>query len=269
MDTSILPQDQSFGQKSAGDSTLLNVSRMPIPRKRATILWDRTLEDVFEDDDGEMEEEPSMSREAVQDNAGNEVVIAKEKYMVCARATLRISIAWNLEAMYSGFLHLALLFFFCFPPHHLILPKCSVWNYRWDYLSLGAYCGKIMNGVKLSSKNCRFGFGFLFFWHPMVSIRKALPVFRQHKIVPLLFYTQESSGPCSLRNSNFSHFWGRQGVGKQRTRDHFMEVSLIPKKGHMGKKGQILWILSLSLKVTLGNSVINLVLCRNTHSVQT
>ncbi|XP_032922701.1 kinesin-like protein KIF20B [Catharus ustulatus] len=82
MDTSILPQDQSFGQKSAGDSSLLNVSRMPIPRKRATILWDRTLEDVFEDDDGEMEEEPSMSREAVQDNAGNEVVIAKEKYMM-------------------------------------------------------------------------------------------------------------------------------------------------------------------------------------------
>uniref|UniRef100_A0A8C3U5T0 Kinesin family member 20B n=1 Tax=Catharus ustulatus TaxID=91951 RepID=A0A8C3U5T0_CATUS len=90
MDTSILPQDQSFGQKSAGDSSLLNVSRMPIPRKRATILWDRTLEDVFEDDDGEMEEEPSMSREAVQDNAGNEVVIAKEKYMVCARMLVNL-----------------------------------------------------------------------------------------------------------------------------------------------------------------------------------
>lgn len=171
MDTSILPQDQSFGQKSAGESSLLNVSRMPIPRKRATILWDRTLEDVFEDDDDEMEEEPSMSREAVQDNAGNEVVIAKEKYMVCARATLGISIAWNLEAMYSGFLHLAPLFFFCFPPHPLILPKSSVWNYRWDYLCLGAYCGKILNCVKLSS------FGFLFFWHPMVGIKKTLPVF--------------------------------------------------------------------------------------------
>ncbi|NXH62845.1 KI20B protein, partial [Rhabdornis inornatus] len=83
MDTSILPQDQSFGQKLAGESSLLNVSRMPIPRKRATILWDRTLEDVFEDDDDEMEEQPSVSREeAVQENAGNEVVIAKEKYMM-------------------------------------------------------------------------------------------------------------------------------------------------------------------------------------------
>ncbi|NWW02387.1 KI20B protein, partial [Oreocharis arfaki] len=85
MDTSILPQDQSFGQKLAGESSLLNVTRMPIPRKRATILWDRTLEDVFEDDGDEMEEQPSMSREeAVQENEGNEVVIAKEKYMVCA-----------------------------------------------------------------------------------------------------------------------------------------------------------------------------------------
>ncbi|KAM4896758.1 kinesin-like protein KIF20B [Sylvia borin] len=84
MDTSILPQDQSFGQKLAGDSSLLSVTRMPIPRKRATILWDRTLEDVFEDDDdNEMEEKPSMSREeAVQKNEGNEVVIAKEKYMM-------------------------------------------------------------------------------------------------------------------------------------------------------------------------------------------
>ncbi|NXE66390.1 KI20B protein, partial [Calcarius ornatus] len=83
MDTSILPQDQSFGQKLAGESSLLNVSRMPIPRKRATILWDRTLEDVLEDDDDEMEEQPTMSREeAVQENEGNEIVIAKEKYMM-------------------------------------------------------------------------------------------------------------------------------------------------------------------------------------------
>ncbi|NXO16441.1 KI20B protein, partial [Oriolus oriolus] len=83
MDTSVLPQDQSFGQKLAGESTLLNVTRMPIPRKRATILWDRTLEDVFENDDDEMEEQSSTSREeAVQENEGNEVVIAKEKYMM-------------------------------------------------------------------------------------------------------------------------------------------------------------------------------------------
>lgn len=115
MDTSILPQDQSFGQKSAGESSLLNVTRMPIPRKRATILWDRTLEDVVEDDDVEMEEESSGSREsAVQESEENEVVITKEKYMVCARATFRISIAWSHEAMYSAFLLLS-LFYFSFP----------------------------------------------------------------------------------------------------------------------------------------------------------
>ncbi|XP_063261730.1 kinesin-like protein KIF20B [Prinia subflava] len=83
MDTSILPQDQSFGQKLAGESSLLSVTRMPIPRKRATILWDRTLEDVFEDDDDEMEEQPSLSREeTVQKDDENEVVIEKEKYMM-------------------------------------------------------------------------------------------------------------------------------------------------------------------------------------------
>ncbi|NWR17681.1 KI20B protein, partial [Emberiza fucata] len=84
MDTSILPQDQSFGQKLAGESLLLNISRMPIPRKRTTVLWDRTLEDVFEDDDDdEMEEQPTMSREeAVQEHEGNETVITKEKYMM-------------------------------------------------------------------------------------------------------------------------------------------------------------------------------------------
>uniref|UniRef100_A0A8C5U961 Kinesin family member 20B n=1 Tax=Malurus cyaneus samueli TaxID=2593467 RepID=A0A8C5U961_9PASS len=68
MDTSILPQDQSFGQKVAEESSLLNVTRMPIPRKRATILWDRPLEDVFEDDDDDdaMEEQPSTSREEAE-----------------------------------------------------------------------------------------------------------------------------------------------------------------------------------------------------------
>ncbi|NWI92742.1 KI20B protein, partial [Pitta sordida] len=97
MDTSILPQDQSFGQKLAGESSLLNVTKMPIPRKRATILWDRSLEDVFEDDD-EMEQHHSASgeEEAVQDNEANKVVIGKEEYMVCARATLRIIALLNI-----------------------------------------------------------------------------------------------------------------------------------------------------------------------------
>ncbi|XP_056371567.1 kinesin-like protein KIF20B [Oenanthe melanoleuca] len=95
METPVLPQDLSFCQKSAGDSSLLNVRRMQIPRKRDTIL-----EDVYECDE-EMEEQCNMSKEeAVQEH---NVVMSKEKYMVCARAaTLRISIAWGLETMYSS-----------------------------------------------------------------------------------------------------------------------------------------------------------------------
>ncbi|NWX51856.1 KI20B protein, partial [Steatornis caripensis] len=90
MDTSVLPQDQSFGQKSARES-LLCVTKMSIPRKRPTILWDRTLEDVIEDD--EMEGQHNMSREEpVQKHEGNKVLIGKEYFMVCARATLRISV---------------------------------------------------------------------------------------------------------------------------------------------------------------------------------
>ncbi|NXJ38805.1 KI20B protein, partial [Ciconia maguari] len=98
MDTSILPQDQSFDQKLARESPLLNDTKMPIPRKRATILWDRSLEDVIEDDDDEMEEQHNTSREeAVQKYEENKVLIGKEDYMVCPRVTLRISVAWILE----------------------------------------------------------------------------------------------------------------------------------------------------------------------------
>ncbi|NXM71796.1 KI20B protein, partial [Serilophus lunatus] len=85
MDTSILPQDQSFSQKLAGESSLHSVTKVPIPRKRATILWDRTLEDVFEDD-GEIEEHHSTAgEEAVQDNEENKVIIGKEEYMAMLR----------------------------------------------------------------------------------------------------------------------------------------------------------------------------------------
>ncbi|NXA26064.1 KI20B protein, partial [Ibidorhyncha struthersii] len=89
MDTSVLPQDQSLSQKSARESSLLSVTKMPIPRKRPTILWDKSLEDVIEDDD-EMEEEHNMSREeSVQKYEENKVLVGKEEYTVCARATLR------------------------------------------------------------------------------------------------------------------------------------------------------------------------------------
>ncbi|NXF44949.1 KI20B protein, partial [Oceanites oceanicus] len=92
MDTSVLPQDQSFGQKSAKASSLLCCTKMPMPRKRVTMLWDKSLEDVIEDDGEEMEEQHNTSREeAVQKHEEKNVLIGKEEYMVCARATLRIS----------------------------------------------------------------------------------------------------------------------------------------------------------------------------------
>ncbi|KAM6347814.1 kinesin-like protein KIF20B isoform 2-T2 [Alca torda] len=82
MDTSVLPQDQSLGQKSAGESSLLCVAKMPVPRKRPTILWDRSLEDVIEDD-AEMEEQYHMSREeSVQKYEENKVLVGKEEYMM-------------------------------------------------------------------------------------------------------------------------------------------------------------------------------------------
>ncbi|XP_027736307.1 kinesin-like protein KIF20B [Empidonax traillii] len=84
MDTSILPQDQSFGQKLAGESSLLSVTKMSVPRRRATVLWDRTLEDVLEDNDDEeeMEEQQNTSgEEAVQEKEESKVVIGKKEYL--------------------------------------------------------------------------------------------------------------------------------------------------------------------------------------------
>ncbi|XP_063194536.1 kinesin-like protein KIF20B [Chroicocephalus ridibundus] len=82
MDVSVLPQDQSLSQKSARESSLLCVSKMPIPNKRPTILWDSSLEDVIEDD-AEMEEQSNMSREeSVQKYEENKVLVGKEEYMM-------------------------------------------------------------------------------------------------------------------------------------------------------------------------------------------
>ncbi|XP_061222408.1 kinesin-like protein KIF20B, partial [Neopsephotus bourkii] len=76
LDASVLPQVQSFGQKSAKESSLLD-TKMPVPRKRTTMLWDRSLEDVIEDD-----EEQHMSREeALQQHEANQVCMGKENYM--------------------------------------------------------------------------------------------------------------------------------------------------------------------------------------------
>lgn len=129
MDTSVLPQDQSLSQKSARESSLLSVTKMPIPRRRATVLWDKSLEDVVEDD--EMEEEHNMSREeSVQKYEENKVLVGKEEYMVCARATLRLSVAWSLEARYScpSFPHLSPIFIFFMVTLFFILPISSIKN---------------------------------------------------------------------------------------------------------------------------------------------
>ncbi|XP_071604838.1 kinesin-like protein KIF20B [Heliangelus exortis] len=74
MDTSMPPHDQSCSQK-----TLLSDSKMPLPRKRVTILWDRSLADVMEDD--EIEEEHNVSKETDQNHEENEVLLGKEEYM--------------------------------------------------------------------------------------------------------------------------------------------------------------------------------------------
>uniref|UniRef100_A0A8D0EJR0 Kinesin motor domain-containing protein n=1 Tax=Strix occidentalis caurina TaxID=311401 RepID=A0A8D0EJR0_STROC len=81
MDTSVFVQDQSFDQKST-TSSLLNHIKMPISRKRVTVLWDRSLEDVIEDDN-EMEEQHMSGEEAVQKHEDNKVLIGKKEYMVC------------------------------------------------------------------------------------------------------------------------------------------------------------------------------------------
>ncbi|XP_061857107.1 kinesin-like protein KIF20B isoform X2 [Colius striatus] len=76
-DTSVLPQVHSFGQ----GSSLLNDTKMQVPRKRATVLWDRSLEDVTEDD-GEMEIQDNTSgEEAVQKHEENKVLLREEDYM--------------------------------------------------------------------------------------------------------------------------------------------------------------------------------------------
>lgn len=109
MDTSVLPHDQSFGQKLVREPSLLSDAKIPIPRKRATILWDRSLEDVIEDDNDEMEEHHNMAREEEeQKHDENQVLIGKEKYTVCIRTTSGISVALSLEKTCSpGFPHLS------------------------------------------------------------------------------------------------------------------------------------------------------------------
>lgn len=85
-------------------------SKMTIPRRSAGFLWDRTLEDVVEDDDYEMEQEHNKSgEETVLKYEENEVLIGKEEYSVSARTALRISASLRLITT-SLFSSISLLF---------------------------------------------------------------------------------------------------------------------------------------------------------------
>ncbi|CAM4603876.1 unnamed protein product [Caretta caretta] len=102
LDTSNAPQQQPFVQKSAREVSLINNAdtKMQGARKRATILWDRSLEDVIEDDDDDLtvdnnetheehdmakempneEEEHDMAKEMPNEEEENKVIIGKEVY---------------------------------------------------------------------------------------------------------------------------------------------------------------------------------------------
>ncbi|NXT18936.1 KI20B protein, partial [Syrrhaptes paradoxus] len=98
MDATIPPQDHPPGWKSARESLLPSNTKMPIPRKRAAILWDTSLEDVIEDK--EMEEQDDISREEEeQEYEERHVLIREEGYMVCAVATLIISLLRLIESL--------------------------------------------------------------------------------------------------------------------------------------------------------------------------
>lgn len=55
-------------------------------------------------------------------------------------------------------------------------------------------------------------------------------------IFPLLFYAQENSGHCSLRNSHFSHFCRRRGVGNRGLETVLWRFHLYPKRGIWKKR---------------------------------
>ncbi|XP_019357657.1 PREDICTED: kinesin-like protein KIF20B [Gavialis gangeticus] len=99
------PQEQSFGQKSVREAPFVSDTntKMQVARKRATIFWDRSLEDVMEDDDcimhdnetqaeeemvkempkaeEERDKSVEMPKEKMEDHEGSEIVIGKEEYL--------------------------------------------------------------------------------------------------------------------------------------------------------------------------------------------
>uniref|UniRef100_A0A8C3TEU5 Kinesin family member 20B n=1 Tax=Chelydra serpentina TaxID=8475 RepID=A0A8C3TEU5_CHESE len=76
LDSSNASQEQPFVQKSARDASLINNAdtKMQVARKRATVLWDRSLEDVIEDEDDD--DDLTMPEE----EEDNKVTIGEEEY---------------------------------------------------------------------------------------------------------------------------------------------------------------------------------------------
>ncbi|XP_042749616.1 kinesin-like protein KIF20B [Lagopus leucura] len=123
-DASVPPRDESFGQNSASGSSTPCCSKMTVPRRSTGFLWDRTLEDVVEDDDYEMEQEHKKSgEETVLKYEENKVLVGKEEYSVSARTALSISESLRLVTT-SFFSSISLLFVLS----TLSVPKFNVKN---------------------------------------------------------------------------------------------------------------------------------------------
>ncbi|TFJ96189.1 Kinesin-like protein KIF20B [Platysternon megacephalum] len=82
LDTSNAPQEQPFVQKSARDVSLVNNAdtKLQVARKRAAVLWDRSLGDVIEDDDhltvanNDTHEERDMAKEVSNEEEENKLI---------------------------------------------------------------------------------------------------------------------------------------------------------------------------------------------------
>ncbi|KAH1164685.1 hypothetical protein KIL84_008131 [Mauremys mutica] len=91
------PQDHPFVQKSAREVSLINNvdTKIQVARKRATVLWDRSLEDVIEDDDdltvdnNETHEEHDTAKEMPEEEEENKVIIGKEDYLANTVTTIK------------------------------------------------------------------------------------------------------------------------------------------------------------------------------------
>uniref|UniRef100_A0A8C8SFJ0 Kinesin family member 20B n=1 Tax=Pelusios castaneus TaxID=367368 RepID=A0A8C8SFJ0_9SAUR len=70
LDTSNPPQEQLFVQKPTREGCLINNAdtKMQVVRKRATVLWDRSLEDVIENDDDDDDDLAVVNCDAHEDH---------------------------------------------------------------------------------------------------------------------------------------------------------------------------------------------------------